>query len=183
MRSRNRLYGYSLLETMFVLAVGLVLLTAGAPVLSSLIYSSRVQAGTQALASSLSLARSEAIKRHARVVMCKSKDGVSCDRSTGWEGGWIVFQDTNNDAEFSEGESLLLREHGLPEGLRLSGNAPLRNYVSYTPHGRTATVGGAFQAGTFTVCADEGRRLWGSQVVINNNGRVRLIRSAGAACA
>lgn len=180
---RKLALGHTLLETMVVMAVCLAMLSTGAPALGGWINSSRVQTGIQALATSLSLARSEAIKRNARVVVCKSSTGKSCETAIGWEQGWIVFHDENNNAIVDSGEQLLLREHGLPDALRLSGNAQLSHYVSYTPYGRTKTVAGAFQAGTFTVCAGDGRGLRGSQVVINSNGRARVVREAGGACA
>ena len=183
MKTRKQLKGYTLIETMVVLLVSLALLMVGVPALSGLMYSTRVQVGTQALTTSLSVARSEAIKRTARVVMCKSSDGVACDQTATWAKGWIVFHDANNNALVDQGEQLLLRESGLPDLLRLSGNAQLSHYVSYSPYGRTSTVSGAFQAGTFTVCAGDGKRLRGSQVVINSNGRVRVVRSADVACA
>lgn len=174
--------GYSLIELLVTLGLATTLMAWAVPALTDVIHGARVQAGTQALASSLALARSEAVKRNTRVVMCKSAGGSACEPGAGWEQGWIVFHDVNNNGVVDRDEYVLHREAALPPALRLSGNAPVSRYVSYTPYGRTRQLSGAFQAGTFTVCAHAGGRIHARQVVINNVGRARVANAAPGQC-
>jgi type IV fimbrial biogenesis protein FimT len=135
--------------------------------------SARQRSASQALIVSLQLARSEAIKRGGRVAMCKSADGADCVRSGGWEQGWIVFHDLNNNARVDAGEAVLQREQALGGTVRLSGNSSVASYVSYTSLGHTSTIGGALQMGTLTVCQPAATRTSARQIVISASGRVR----------
>ncbi|MEK9953695.1 MAG: GspH/FimT family protein, partial [Curvibacter sp.] len=153
------------------------------PAAGDLLGAVRVQGGAEALSSSLALARSEAVKRNGRVVMCKSSQGMRCERSGGWEQGWVIFHDLNNNADRDDDEEILYREAGVTAALNMRGNTPVSHYVSYTPYGRTRQVSGAFQAGTFTVCAGAGNSVKARQVVINSVGRARVAQAPAALCA
>lgn len=175
--------GYTLVELLMAMGLGAGVMACAVPAMGDLLNAARVQTGAQALSSSLALARSEAVKRNGRVVMCKSVQGLRCERAGGWEQGWIIFQDLNNNAHRDEGEEVLHREAGLSAALSMHGNTPVSHYVSYTPYGRTRQVSGAFQAGTFTVCGSTGTSVKGRQVVINSVGRARVAQAAASHCA
>lgn len=174
--------GFTLIELMAVLALAALLQTLAVPALSAVVEGVRIRSAAQSLHGSLQLARSEAIKRNARVVVCKSAGGSACATAGGWERGWIVFHDLNNNALLDSDEPVLSRQAGLPAALRLTGNAQVKSYVSYTPLGVTQTASGAFQAGTWTVCWQSAGATTGRQVVIAGGGRVRLQKAALASC-
>jgi type IV fimbrial biogenesis protein FimT len=175
--------GYTLIELLVGIGISAGAMTLAVPAANDLMNSARIQAGAQALSNSLALARSEAVKRNGRVVMCKSSRGSYCERAGGWEQGWIIFQDMNNNALRDEDEDILHREAGMATALSMHGNTPVSHYVSYTPYGRTRQVSGAFQAGTFTVCGNVGGGVKGRQVVINNVGRPRVAQAGASVCA
>lgn len=108
MDSRRR-NGFTLIELMVGVAVLAIALAAGVPSMSEFIKNSRLSAQTNNLLASLHLARTEAIKRHARVTLCKSADATNCDiaAGTGWENGWVVFADVYNDGNLDAGEAVL----------------------------------------------------------------------------
>lgn len=178
--SRQR--GLSLTEC--VVAMGVVggTLHLALPAVDETIQSSRLAGASQALLVDLSLARSEALKSNRRAAMCKSPDGAACTRAGGWEQGWIVFHDENNNGLVEPGEDVIRRHEALPAGLRARGNQPIAHYVSYTPLGTTKYVGGGFQAGTLTVCRVSAAPTASRQVVINSVGRPRTQRSQLAEC-
>jgi type IV fimbrial biogenesis protein FimT len=122
---------------------------------------------------SLRAARSEALKRNVRVTMCKSGSGATCATVGGWEQGWILFEDTDNDGVADPHEIVIRRVHALPAGWSLTGNESVESYVSYSPLGRTRMTSGAFQAGTVTLCGPGGEALPARQIVINSSGRAR----------
>ena len=182
MKRRRYSNGFSLIELMIVLVVAVLLQAVVTPSFSGLINTSRVNAGAEAILNSLLLARSEAIKRNAKVVVCKSSEGDACASAGDWHQGWIVFHDDNNNAVVDIGEVILHRETGFSSYVRISGNGPVKNYVSYEPHGKTSLISGAFQAGTITACVQTARAIPARQVVIATSGRPRLATTQLDAC-
>lgn len=174
--------GFTLIELMVVVAVASILMALAAPAMSHFTNAMRVTTGVNSLHSSLLLARSEAGKRNSRAVVCKSASGQACTTTGGWEQGWIVFHDANNNAALDAGEALLLRQEVIRHPIRIEGNAPLQSYVSYTPMGRTSFTSGAFQAGTFTVCQESASQVDARQIVISSSGRPRTVRTTVAQC-
>lgn len=182
MGTKSGCAGFTLIELMVVVTLVAVLQSLAVPALSGLLNSMRLTAAVNSLFSSLLLARSEAIKRNSRAVVCKSASGDACATTGGWDQGWIVFHDANNNGIREANEAILSREQVLASPLRLVGNEPVLSYVSYTPMGRTAYVTGAFQAGTFTVCLESADLLEARQIVINSAGRPRTTRTLVAHC-
>lgn len=90
-RSRRRsASGFTLIELMVTLAVLGILAAVGVPAMQALINANRLAGATGELTSALQLARSEAVRRGARVNVCRSADGSTCNNgSTDWS-SWIV---------------------------------------------------------------------------------------------
>ena len=145
--------GVTLVELMTVLAILAIMQAWAVPGFARMLNASRTSVTTDGLHKHLLLARSEAGKRGSRVVLCKSASGVSCNPTGGWEQGWIVFHDVNNNAAIDSGETLLSVMQALPESVKVSGNSQLSSYISYGPSGRISHPGGGFQAGTLTICS------------------------------
>lgn len=173
--------GFTLVECLIAVAVLAILTTSAIPAYTSMLTSHLLATQANDFLAALNLARSEAIKRNGRVVVCKSVAGEDCEPDAGWEQGWIVFDDRNNNANLDGADELLRRVGALAEGFVMVGNTPVAEYVSYTPLGLTKTTSGAFQAGTLTLCkstaGNEGR-----QIVIGITGRPRVKKVSAAAC-
>jgi type IV fimbrial biogenesis protein FimT len=182
MVKRNGIKGYSLIEVMVVLALMGLVPALATSAFSAIINSSRINNGAEAIFNSLQLTRSEAAKRNSRVVMCKSSTGSDCADSGDWQQGWIVFHDANNNGEVDAGEDIIYREAAQANQLRLSGNGPVKSYVSYSAFGKTKLTSGAFQAGTFTVCLSSSGKTDARTVVINSSGRPRMDKAKVAQC-
>jgi len=181
-QGRSRLGGVTLIELVVVLALGALMHSLGAPALSDTLDSMRLTAGTNTLFSSVVLARSEAVKRKGRVVLCKSATGDACASTGNWEQGWIVFHDANNNAAFDAGEALVSREPALNARVRVKATAPVENYVSYAPDGSTRLTSGAFQAGTLTLCLRSIGPVVARSIVIYKSGRPRTSRTTVQQC-
>jgi type IV fimbrial biogenesis protein FimT len=177
-----RTRGYSLVETVVVLALSGLLMALAIPAVGSILASVKLTSVSNALLFDLYLARSEAIKRNARVVLCKSADGATCASDGGWEQGAIVFHDVNNNGSRDPGESVIHREERSPSEIRVSGNQSVGHYVSYGPDGRSRLASGAFQAGTLTLCRQSSDSTDARQIVINSGGRPRVQKTLVSFC-
>jgi type IV fimbrial biogenesis protein FimT len=95
----KRSRGFTLVELMITLALAAIILSLAVPGFQDIIRNNRAATQSNELVAALSLARSEAVKRGARVSLCPSTDQASCTGGTDWADGWIVFLDTAaNDA-------------------------------------------------------------------------------------
>lgn len=172
-------HGFTLVELLIAVAVfGLLVLAAG-PRYRNWIAAQELANHAHFLAGMLNLARSEAIKTGYRVNLCKSPDRQQCaDDASGWELGWILYVDENQDGEITPGE-VVIRTEGPPgNGITVRGNRPVSDYVSYTSLGHARMLSGALQMGTFVVCKAGQDAL---QVVLANSGRAR-VQPTGQPC-
>lgn len=174
--------GFTLVEMMVVVALFAILQSMAVPAFTNFMDSMRLNSSVNSLFSSLTLARSEAIKRNSRAVVCKSGTGDACNATGGWEQGWIVFHDANNNALRDDGEAILFRQEALSKSIRLFGNGPVSKYVSYTPTGATNYASGAFQAGTFTVCKASATNAEARELKISITGRPRTLKRTIEQC-
>jgi type IV fimbrial biogenesis protein FimT len=181
-RRAKRARGYSIVEVAVTLAVAATLMAVGVPSVASMLASVKLTSVSNALLFDLYLARSEAIKRNGRVVLCKSADGVTCASGGGWEQGAIVFHDVNNNGARDPGESLIYHEQRSTSEIRVSGNQSVGSYVSYGPDGRSRMASGAFQAGTLTLCRQSSDSTEARQIVINSGGRPRVQKALVSFC-
>lgn len=168
-----------LLVTLCIVAIsaGLALPSMGAML-------AQFRAGRLASSFSLSVqrARSEAIHRNARVVLCKSADGLRCTKTGGYEQGWLIFEDANNNAQRDPQEGVIEVALQAPAGLQLFGNGPVAHYVSFTGLGTPWLVGGEFQAGTWTVCRTSEQAAVAHSIALAKTGNLRSYKSTQSRC-
>lgn len=170
-RQRTRAQsGFNLSELLVVLTVLGTLAAIGPPAYLALLGNTRVVAATNEMFATLFYTRTEAIKRNRRVTLCTSSDGQFCAKAAHWHDGWIVFEDANGDGVRQAHEDLLRAGIGQHAGVGISGNAPVRDYVSYVPSGMSRRVSGALQMGTLSVCGGVSAR----SIVISASGRPRV---------
>jgi type IV fimbrial biogenesis protein FimT len=82
-----------------------------------------------------------------------------------------MYVDENRDGDIDSDESVIRREGSAPDGITVSANQPVANYVSYTALGHARLLSGALQMGTFVVCKPGQNAL---KVVLANSGRARI---------
>ena len=179
---RHRLRGVTLLELMVVVAIATILMMVAAPSFTALMNTQRANSAATTLLNGMNFARNEAIKRNVRVVLCKSATSSACTNSGLWSQGWIVFQDTNNNAQVDTGEAVLMQQGTAAQGVSITGNQNIADYVSYSASGTAKLLSGAMQAGTFTICTTPAQTDSVNQLVLNTTGRPRLDKAAATAC-
>lgn len=167
--------GFTLIELLIFVLVAAILLGLAVPSFVTLTKNKRVTTNTNEFVSTLALARSEALKRVARVTVCKSANGTSCTTSGGWEQGWIVFNDLDNDAAVDGGsETVLKYVSALSTGTTLRGTSNVANYISYVSGGQTKLINLTFQSGSIILCDDRGAGPHARNINLAVTGRTRI---------
>ena len=118
---RERPLGFTLIEAAVVVAIAAILAALAAPSFVSITQSYRVYAEVNAFIGDLQFARAEAIKEGATVTLCASTNATSnspsCSgASNGWNAGWVVFSDPNNNRTINSGETVYRAQPGWKEG-------------------------------------------------------------------
>jgi type IV fimbrial biogenesis protein FimT len=126
--------GFTLVELMIALAVGIIILTIGIPAFNSVMTSNRTTAYTNDLVTTLRLARSEAVKRGEGVTVCASNADYSACDNANWQNGWLVFTDPDNDRTYTAGTDELIRIWQAPEG-GIAFNAATPNSIRFLSSG------------------------------------------------
>jgi type IV fimbrial biogenesis protein FimT len=179
-RDKCKLQGLTLLEALVVMAVLAVLLSLAAPAMTGMRARHQLQSQAEAFLNSMVVARSEALRRQQRVGVCARGDSDSCDASARWHQGWLVFVDSNNSGWREAGEVLIEAREAVPKGVTVSVTNTVKTYYAYNSEGRSASVSGAFMAGTWRFCSTTSPQGW--QVVANALGKPRIEAYPVAQC-
>src|SRR5690625_1849031 len=91
----RRSAGFSLVELMITIAVLAVIIAISAPSFTGVFNNNRLTARANELVASLQSARSEALRRNAPVVVCRSTDGATCEGAAGNWDQWITVVGTD----------------------------------------------------------------------------------------
>lgn len=201
---RKNIAGFTLLEMIITMVIAGVLASVGIPSMVSLIRNNRLAGQTNELISALLYARSEAIKRNGQVILCRSTDlgtvtgatppTCATGGTTGWETGWLVYFDANNNATFdppttganpypscATGNDCLMTSHeALTGGVTLVGNNNVTNRVTFNTIGLAVGSNGALVLKYADDTANTNTRL----VCIATSGRARLMPkgTVGSSC-
>ncbi|MEX0733430.1 MAG: GspH/FimT family pseudopilin [Steroidobacteraceae bacterium] len=122
--------GFTLLDLLTTMVVLSILVTVGIPSFASIIRNNRIAGHTNELVTTLTYARSEAMKRGDVVTTCASEDQATCAGSNDWSTGWIVFVDLNLDGARDVTEELLQVWTEIGGGLELDSSLQFLQYAS-----------------------------------------------------
>jgi len=133
--------GVTMIELLIVLVIAGILAGLAAPSFSRFINDTRQTSAMTQLTGDLNRARSEAIKRNQRMLVCARDDNTSC--GTDWNNGWLVCYDADNDDDCDVGDSTNPNPIGIHQALNanltLTGSA---DFIRFNPNG-TQGAGGA----------------------------------------
>lgn len=176
--------GFTLLELMVVLTVVAILVTVGLPGFGAMARQNCTVTSANTLLTVLLATRSEALKRDRSVALCKTVDGAACitGAGTGWDRGYLMYLDDNDNGRRDATEALLKVELPLSTCASISGGtAGYVNTLAYDGLGRASKLG------NFKVVA-KSDSSYERRVVISPGGRPRICNpalvpgSGGTAC-
>lgn len=159
--------GVTLIELMAAISIVAILSAVAVPQMGNLQRSAARTATVNDFMHSIFLARSKAVMTNGVVSICRSIDGESCaSKTSNWETGWIVFQNTDHDqpAVRDAGEEILER-HGGWRGGRITSN---REAFSFRPASQ------ADVNGTLIFCDSVGKSSDARAIIISHTGRPRV---------
>jgi type IV fimbrial biogenesis protein FimT len=90
-RRRTTHAGFTMLELLMTIAIAAIVAMIAIPSFRYVTNSNRIAGEVNGLLGDLQFARAEAIKEGWNVTVCTSALGASCDGTTTWQSGWIVY--------------------------------------------------------------------------------------------
>lgn len=174
--------GFTLIEVMFSLAIVAVLATLAAPSFRSITLNNRLAGASNEFMAALNMTRSEAVKRGSPVTLCRSATAEAvaptCLGAGGWEAGWVLFTDPDNDGTIDAGETVISVRGNLGNGLLLqnTGGGLLDTRLTFAPTGTPV----AANNGTLRLCHPDYTEA--RNIVISATGRPRVVKTSGGTC-
>jgi len=147
---------------MIVLAIAGILISAVLPAFRGVVANNRITTQTNLLLASLNLARTESVKRNNTVAVCKSSSGTACtSAAAGWEAGWMIFSDNDNDATVDVGETIV-HVQGAIDGVTIRPlTAAFSDAFFYRADGSSSDTD------TFNFCPDDGTTAYARKVFVS----------------
>ncbi len=177
---KTRQSGFTLIELLVVVAVVAILASLAVPSFRVLFVKRSVQAAADTFVSDMRYARSEAVKRSARVSVCRSNDGASCSGAGSvWTSGWIVFVDANGNGALDAGDEIV-RVQGVLASIQSMQNvlASDRSFFVFQPTGWAKASSQTF---VVTPIGSNGA-TYARVICVSNQGRPALRSEGATAC-
>lgn len=193
----NRGSGFTLIELLVTIAIAAILLALAVPSFRETTLNNQRATLTNELLADLNYARTQAVSLRAPVTVCRTVGPTAplptCATGTGWEEGWIVFVDSNNngtleaadatrdvngDGITNASDAAPLRRQGAAQIFTIRGNGlpalGVVNRISFAPTG-------AANAGTLIACDSRDDFTKARAIVVSLGGRVQSFNTFTAA--
>lgn len=173
--------GFTLIELLVVVSITGILVAMAVPMFNDYVARQAMDAQISALASSIRVARSEALKRSMPVTLCPSSNpdaaqptcDLTADATRGWATGWLLFTDWGTRGVFeANSDTIISRQSALTNS---GGITPsVSGYtLTFLPNGLAPNDQGRFVFKTVTEPNDTKRQR---TVCVSSTGSTRLVK-------
>ena len=186
MKQYKKSTGFTLPELMITLGIIAIVLSTAVPGISSMIRDNALAKQLNTVITDIHYARTEAVKRDVRVILCRSASPNATSPSCGgttqvWETGYIVFADdgNNNNSVYNAGtDTLLIRGQPASSGIKMRTNSTWNNNLQFNPDGSTNESG---STASMALCDSRGSTN-GRTIQVAANGVPRMYADNIASC-
>ena len=160
---------------MITLAIAAVLGGIAGPSLGTFAKNSAMRGQALELMGSMALARSEAVKRGSRVILCRTANPNASTPVCGgsnrdWSTGWLVYVAEDSDNDFDLGTDILIDVgQAAPSQIGIQSNGPGNNYLVFRGDGTLDES----SAARYALCDDRGE-AYGRELSVALVGRPKL---------
>lgn len=170
----NKIRGKTLVELIAALGVIAVTISLAAPAISKMLTRSEATTRINWIVTAVNYTRHAAVSFRTMATLCPINHTVpilECGRD--WNHELMVFADKNGDGRYGGGDRLIQRFTPPSNNGSLKWRAfRNRQYLQITPYGYTN-----YQNGNFTYCSPDQDPTMSRQIVINVQGRARVIHN------
>ena len=159
--------GFTLIELLIVLAVVSIFAMIAVPAFQTSIQNNRMTSQSNEFLGMLYYARSEAVKRHESIQVCKSSNGTSCDTGLAWNDGWLMWVDVDEDAVLDVAEEIIRVGDALEAENDIYASADVANLIGFNKRGLATDMG------SWQVCDTRGS-AYAKAIVVGPSGRARV---------
>jgi len=157
--------GFTMIELLVVITIVAILMGIGAPSYKYVTNSNRMSAEVNGLLGDMQLARAEAVKDGMSVTVCSSTDQLTCNGSSDWSGGWIVFTDPSDSGVVDPDRGTLRAQKALHAGDTLVDQTGTLSKATFNRAGLLSFTGMPVDGITLTLhdpsgAKDHTRCLW-----------------------
>ena len=163
----GRSSGFSLVELMITIVVLAVIIAISAPSFTGVFNGNRLTSRANELVASLQMARSEALRRNAPVLVCRSEDGSECADEIGSWDLWITI----------DSDDVVLRQDRLKAPVELTSDV---HTISFRGDGVAREAGGGLLDSQFVACIPTTRPGDNQRLIsVSLGGRVAITSQNG----
>lgn len=153
--------GFTLIELMVTVAVGVILLAVAVPSYINFVRSNKLSTNANSFVQALHVTRLEARGRGA--TLCASKDQKTCS-STDWSTGWIIFSDYDANGAFNGNDEILRVGEAFPAGFNIKADTAI---VRFGRQGFSVPAGATH---SFEMCIGRDGKGAGRLITVNVAG-------------
>ena len=161
--------GFTLIELLTALCIVAVMATAVIPSFMQILRKTKSTADVNRLVGMINLARYYAVTKNRSLTFCPSISGAQCQGE--WHQGALLFEDGNKNGILEPNDRIVAFMPGFTHASLAWRAFQRKQVIQFLPNGLTF-----YQNGTFTYCDNDGHATLSRLIIINRQGRVRVLK-------